>query len=56
MATTCDACGHRTNEVKSGSGIEPLGTKFTLQIETTEDLKRDVLKVKFTIEMLLQVI
>lgn len=45
MSTTCDACGYKTNEVKSGSGIEPLGTKITLHIEKAEDLKRDVLKV-----------
>ncbi|XP_035222805.1 zinc finger protein ZPR1-like [Stegodyphus dumicola] len=45
MATTCDACGHKTNEVKSGSGIEPYGVRFILKIETEEDLSRDVLKV-----------
>lgn len=44
MATTCDACGHRTNEVKSGAGIEPLGTKIILNITNHTDLSRDVLK------------
>ncbi|KFM61563.1 Zinc finger protein ZPR1, partial [Stegodyphus mimosarum] len=44
MATTCDACGHKTNEVKSGSGIEPYGVRFILKIETDEDLTRDILK------------
>ncbi|XP_056399216.1 zinc finger protein ZPR1 isoform X2 [Hyla sarda] len=45
MATNCDACGHRTNEVKSGGAIEPLGTRITLHITDPSDLTRDVLKV-----------
>jgi len=44
MATTCDVCGIRTNEVKSGSGIEPQGVKIEVQVKTKEDLSRDVLK------------
>lgn len=44
MATVCDLCGHRDNEVKSSGGIEPLGRKITLKILTPEDLARDVLK------------
>lgn len=45
MATVCDACGVRENEVKAGSGIEPQGQKITLHIHNIEDLSRDVLKV-----------
>jgi zinc finger protein len=45
MATDCEACGSRTNEVKSGSGIEPKGHKITFRVTETEDLSRDVLKV-----------
>uniref|UniRef100_A0ABM5EQN7 Zinc finger protein ZPR1 n=1 Tax=Pogona vitticeps TaxID=103695 RepID=A0ABM5EQN7_9SAUR len=44
MATNCDACGHRTNEVKSGGAIEPLGTRITLQVTDSSDLTRDLLK------------
>ncbi|KAM6432271.1 zinc finger protein ZPR1 isoform 1-T1 [Liasis olivaceus] len=44
MATNCDACGHRTNEVKSGGAIEPLGTKITLHVTGPEDMTRDILK------------
>ncbi|KAM9370098.1 zinc finger protein ZPR1 [Phaethornis superciliosus] len=44
MATACDACGHRTNEVKSGGAIEPQGTRITLQITDPSDMTRDVLK------------
>ena len=45
MATVCDYCGHKTNEVKSGGGIEPKGKKITLRLTETADLSRDVLKV-----------
>ncbi|KAM6295752.1 zinc finger protein ZPR1 [Aegotheles albertisi] len=44
MATSCDSCGHRTNEVKSGGAIEPQGTRITLQITDPSDMTRDVLK------------
>lgn len=44
MATNCDACGDRTNEVKSGAGMEPHGTRITLRITDPVDLNRDVLK------------
>ncbi|CAB3363716.1 Hypothetical predicted protein [Cloeon dipterum] len=44
MATNCDACGHRTNEVKSGGGIEPTGVKIEVSVKELFDLKRDVLK------------
>lgn len=49
MATDCDKCGSRTNEVKSGGGIEPKGRKMTLKVKSKEDFSRDVLKVnKYT--------
>ncbi|XP_054473188.1 zinc finger protein ZPR1 [Anoplopoma fimbria] len=44
MATNCDSCGHRTNEVKSGGATEKLGTKITLRITDVSDMTRDVLK------------
>ncbi|XP_067421995.1 zinc finger protein ZPR1 isoform X2 [Emydura macquarii macquarii] len=44
MATNCDACGHRTNEVKSGGAIEALGTRITLRITHPSDMMRDILK------------
>jgi len=47
MATNCDACGHKTNEVKSSGGIEPTGVKIEIHIKDAIDLKRDVLKVNF---------
>ncbi|XP_008319258.1 zinc finger protein ZPR1 [Cynoglossus semilaevis] len=44
MATSCDSCGHRTNEVKSGGGTEELGTRITLHITSSSDMTRDLLK------------
>ncbi|CAM4667495.1 unnamed protein product [Lepidochelys olivacea] len=44
MATNCEACGHRTNEVKSGGAIEPLGTRITLHVTDPSDMTRDILK------------
>lgn len=46
MATNCDACGCRTNEVKSGGGIAEKGVKFEISIQNREDMSRDVLKVR----------
>ncbi|XP_006833912.1 PREDICTED: zinc finger protein ZPR1 [Chrysochloris asiatica] len=44
MATNCENCGHRTNEVKSGGAVEPLGTRITLYVTDSSDMTRDLLK------------
>lgn len=44
MATVCEACGNRTNEVKSGGGIEEKGVKIEVKIASRDDFSRDVLK------------
>eukprot|EP00069_Balaena_mysticetus_P005697 bmy_18241T0 len=44
MATNCENCGHRTNEVKSGGAVEPLGTRITFYITDPSDMTRDLLK------------
>ncbi|CAH1642856.1 unnamed protein product [Spodoptera littoralis] len=44
MSTMCDYCGHRTNEVKSGGGIEEKGVRFEVRVATKEDFSRDILK------------
>jgi len=44
MATVCDMCGIKTNEVKAGGGIEPMGKKITLKVTDPTDMSRDVLK------------
>ena len=44
MSTSCDHCGYRDNEVKSGSAISAHGRKLTLHVQDSEDLSRDILK------------
>lgn len=44
MATNCDDCGLRTNEVKSGGATEDQGTKITLHLTDPSDMTRDLLK------------
>ncbi|EXJ94114.1 zinc finger protein [Capronia coronata CBS 617.96] len=44
MATVCDYCGYKTNEVKTGGEIPEKGRRITLDVKTVEDLSRDILK------------
>lgn len=44
MCTVCDNCGIKSSEVKSGSGIEEKGVRYTLKLTDPSDLDRDVLK------------
>ncbi|KAJ3413750.1 hypothetical protein HDV05_007653 [Chytridiales sp. JEL 0842] len=44
MATDCDTCGYKSNEVKAGGAISPQGKRITLRVLDREDLSRDVLK------------
>ncbi|PVU96673.1 hypothetical protein BB559_002295 [Furculomyces boomerangus] len=44
MSTTCESCGYKSNEVKSGGAIMEKGTRITLTLEDSEDLSRDILK------------
>jgi zinc finger protein len=44
MATVCENCGYRTNDVKTGGAIPEKGQRITLRIERVEDLSRDILK------------
>ena len=46
MATSCDHCGHRDSEVKSGTGISEHGTTINLRLVDPSDLSRDILKVR----------
>ena len=52
MATNCDSCGHRTNEVKSGGGIEPKGIRIEVKVQDKEDFSRDVLKVSVILNLI----
>ncbi|AEO71491.1 e9b2640b-2828-4d41-8d5d-aced241432b2 [Thermothielavioides terrestris] len=44
MNTTCDDCGYKSNDVKTGGEIPEKGKKVTLRVRTAEDLARDILK------------
>jgi len=44
MATICDSCGYRSNEVKTGGVVPEQGRKITLRVTNNEDLARDLLK------------
>jgi ZPR1 zinc-finger domain len=46
MSTNCDRCGYRDNEVKSGAAISEKGKRVTLRVEDSDDLSRDILKVR----------
>ncbi|KHJ82179.1 ZPR1 zinc finger domain protein [Oesophagostomum dentatum] len=41
---TCDNCGHKTSEVKSGGSIKDHGCRLSITIKEDADLARDVLK------------
>jgi zinc finger protein len=44
MSTSCEDCGYKSNDVKTGGEIPELGKKITLKVETSVDLSRDILK------------
>lgn len=44
MSTVCDACGYRSNDVKTGGEIPELGEKIILKVQDSTDLARDILK------------
>jgi zinc finger protein len=48
MSTTCDFCGYKSNDVKTGGEVPARGRKITLKVEDAEDLSRDILKVHLT--------
>lgn len=44
MATNCESCGHRTNEIKSSAGIEEKGVEIRHKIKSDADLKLEAVK------------
>lgn len=44
IATVCDGCGYRSNEVKSFGELSEKGKRITLQLSDEEDLSRYILK------------
>lgn len=51
MSLSCEWCGHKTNEIKSGSGINDRGVKIALHVTDPTDLSRDILKVRLSIPL-----
>lgn len=45
MATNCDACSHKTREVKSGAGFGEKGVRITTKIKDVAQLNNEVVKV-----------
>ena len=44
MSTTCDQCGYRSSEVKTGGEVPEKGRVITLKVNNETDLHRDILK------------
>jgi len=44
MALVCEHCGYRSNEVKGGGAIPEFGTTITLDVKSSADMEREVLK------------
>lgn len=44
IAFTCDYCLHRETEVKTGGGISDKGKIYTIKVDRSEDLNRDLFK------------
>jgi zinc finger protein len=43
-STSCEHCGYRTSEVKTGGEVPEKGKRITLKVENEVDLSRDILK------------
>ncbi|KAF3043181.1 nucleolar zinc-finger protein [Didymella heteroderae] len=44
MSTVCEHCGYRSNEVKTGGEVPEKGRRITIDIQSKEDMSRDILK------------
>ncbi|KAK4190203.1 ZPR1 zinc-finger domain-containing protein [Podospora australis] len=44
MNTSCDDCGYKSNDVKTGGEVPEKGKKVVLKVKTPVDLARDILK------------
>lgn len=44
MSTVCDACGYKSNDVKTGGEVPEKGKRISIKVKTSEDLARDILK------------
>lgn len=44
MAFTCEHCGYRSSDVKTGGGVSDNGKKMTLHVDGEQDMNRDCFK------------
>ena len=44
MNTNCDECGYQTRDVKTGGKVSAKGKRIWLEVKSTKDLSRDILK------------
>lgn len=44
MVTLCERCGYKTNEIKSGGGIEAQGSRYTKKVVDERDLTIDLVR------------
>jgi bacillopeptidase F (M6 metalloprotease family) len=47
MVQDCPHCGFKDTEVKPGGAMSAKGKRVTLKVNSTDDMRRDVLKVLF---------
>lgn len=45
MATNCESCGHKTNEVKSAGGIGQKGVCIRVKVDSQDILRKEVVIV-----------
>lgn len=43
-AVSCEHCGYKSSEVRTGGEVPELGRRITLKVNNAEDMKRDILK------------
>jgi len=48
MSFECEHCGYQNNEIQSGGKIAEKGIKITLQVVTSQDLNRQIVKSDYT--------
>lgn len=48
MSFECEHCGYQNNEIQGGGKIAEKGMKITLQVATSQDLNRQVVKSDYT--------
>lgn len=51
MATNCESCGYKTNEVKSSAGIGEHGITIRVKVETEDVLNKEVVIVSLIVEV-----